>query len=152
MGMKITMEDYEITRNGEIINLKTGRILKPQPNNKGYLRVSLCEKKYFVHRLVAEKYLPNPNKLEQVNHKNGIKTDNRVDNLEWVTNQTNRKHAVEMGLHLSGEKCSWAKLNWDKVSFIRNNPQISTKELAEKFNVSVATIRNVRNYKTWKNS
>lgn len=150
MGMKITLEDYEITKTGEIINLKTGRILKPQLNSKGYLRVQLCGKRYFVHRLVAEKYLPNPNNLEQVNHKDGNKTNNNIENLEWVSNQTNRTHAVEHGLHPSGEKCSWSKLNWDKVNFIRENPQISTKQFAEMFNVSANTIRDVRNYKTWK--
>lgn len=150
MGMKITLEDYEITKMGEVINLKTGRILKPQPNNKGYLRVQLCGKRYFVHRLVAEKYLPNPNNLEQVNHKDGNKTNNNVENLEWVSNETNHIHAVKSGLLLSGEKCSWSKLNWDKVNFIRENPQISAKELAETFGVSVSTIRDVKNYKIWK--
>lgn len=59
---------------------------------------------------------------------------------------------METGLHLSGEKCSWAKLDWDKVNFIRENLQIPVKELAEKFGVSVSTIRDVKNYKTWKNS
>lgn len=144
MGMKITLEDYEITKTGEVINLKTGRILKSQPNNKGYLRVQLCGKRYFVHRLVAEKYLPNPNNLEQVNHKDGNKTNNNVENLEWVSNETNHIHAVKSELLLSGEKCSWSKLNWDKVNFIRENPQISAKELAETFGVSVSTIRDVK--------
>lgn len=150
MGMKMTLEDYEITKNGEVINLKTGRILKPQPNNKGYLRVQLCGKRYFVHRLVAEKYIPNPNNLEQVNHKDGNKNNNAVENLEWVSNQTNRTHAVENGLHLSGEKCPWSKLDWEKVNYIRENPQIPIKELAGKFNVSDTTIRDAKNFKTWK--
>ena len=144
------MEDYEITKNGEVINKRTQHILKPQKNSKGYLRVMICGKKYFVHRLVAEKYIPNPNNYEQVNHIDGNKLNNNVDNLEWVTNKMNREHAVKTGLHLSGEKCPWSKLNWEKVNFIRSCSNYSVKDLSIKFGVSEATIRDVINYKTWK--
>ena len=100
---KLTINDYEITREGEIINKHTGHILLGQPNGKGYLRVSISGKLMFIHRLVAEKYIPNPNNYEQVNHKDGNKLNNNVDNLEWVTNQQNRNHAVENELHFMGE-------------------------------------------------
>ena len=68
------------------------------------MRVALCEngkqKRVFVHRLVAMKYIPNPHNLPQVNHKNGIKTDNRVENLEWCTaseNQQHRRYVLKSG-------------------------------------------------------
>lgn len=146
----LSLNDYEICKNGEIVNKRSGRKIKFDLNSKGYPRVTIAGKKYFVHKLVAEKFVPNPLKKEQVNHKNGIKTDNRVENLEWVTNQENRNHAMNFNLHLKGEACSWSKLTEKNVDFIRNNKELSKKELAEKFKVSVFTIKSVLSYKSWK--
>ena len=151
MRRKLTIDDYEITREGQVINKTNNHILKPQPNGKGYLRVKIDGKLQFVHRLVAQKYIPNPNNYEQVNHIDGNKTNNNVDNLEWTTNQQNREHAVKTGLHLQGEDCKWAKLDWQKVKYIRNHPEISVKQFSEIYGVSESAIKDVRNYKTWKN-
>ena len=149
-GNFYTLEDYIITEEGKIINKHNNHILKPQPNAKGYLRVNIGGKRYFVHRLVAEKYIKNPNNYEQVNHINGNKEDNYAKNLEWVNNDLNRKHAVKSGLHLCGEKCSYAKLTEENVMFIRKNLNISNSVLSKMFNVSPSTIRSVKKYETWK--
>ena len=79
------------------------RILKPRKNSKGYLMVCLCKdgkkKMYKVHKLVSNTFLPNPNKLETINHINEIKTDNRVDNLEWMTNKDNVRYSQAVSVN-----------------------------------------------------
>lgn len=82
------------------------RRLKTHLDNKGYERIALCtkngkNKKARIHRLVALAFLSNPLHKPQVNHKDGIKTNNHVGNLEWVTNTENHSHKLRMGLNVS---------------------------------------------------
>lgn len=145
-----TMDDYTITKDGRVINNKWGREVKPDKNGKGYLRVHIVGKKRFIHRMVAEKYIPNPENKPQVNHIDGNKTNNNVENLEWVSNYENRKHAIAHGLNNHGEKCGTAKLTLEEAKFIKYHPDIPAKKLAEKYNVCPRAIRNIRNGRTWK--
>lgn len=85
--------NYAVSNFGRIKNIKTGRIRKASPTNLGYLQVGLSQngKTIFrlVHRLVAQAFIPNPEELPEVNHKDFNKNNNSVDNLEWVNHKTN---------------------------------------------------------------
>ena len=88
--------DYEVSNLGNVKRIGSSKCLKPSCNH-GYLQVILCKngntKKMFVHRLVATAFIPNPNNLSDVNHKNEIKTDNALTNLEWMTHEDNIRYS-----------------------------------------------------------
>lgn len=93
--------NYMVSNMGQVKSLNynhTGRekIMKPSVNKSGYLLICLSKnsyiKNYYLHRLVAEAFIPNPNNLPQVNHKNEIKDDNKVENLEWCDQKYNNNY------------------------------------------------------------
>lgn len=134
-----------------------GRILKARKHN-GYLRLVLCKggskSGYAVHRLVAIAFLgPPPSADHQVNHKNGIRDDNRPDNLEWVTPQENISHAIEvLGKTNKGEAHGQAKLSRRDVRKIRQlyaTGEYLYRELGELFGASISTISLIIRREHW---
>lgn len=166
---------YQVSNNGEIRSLDRyvefkhkskflkGAIKRQQTGTNGYKIVKLCKnsKKYTfsVHRLVAEAFLEKPSYAECVNHINGIKTDNRLENLEWCTYSYNNKEAIRLNLK-SKEKLRTQILKEvekkkKKIIMYKQNEIITIKECSRdmaiyvkdllKTNTSVETIaRNIR--------
>lgn len=150
-------DKYIVTREGQVIGPRG--LMKGQVDRGGYHRVQMIlkGKRYWfsVHRLVAEKYLPNPDNLPQVNHKDGNKLNNHVDNLEWCTASENIKHSIKMGLHPTGSDVHTHKLTETQVMQIRElykpySRIYGTVRLAEQFGVSQRTISSIILRETWK--
>lgn len=149
---------YEINPDGTVISLIKGKIKKDWKQKDGYRLIGLFKNKvrtcFYVHRLVAEVYLPKIESKDFVNHKDGNKANNHVSNLEWVTKSENSKHSFEIGTQSNkGENHPMAQLNEEKVKDIRQKfatGQYKRKELAEMFGVKKNTIEKIINRKLWK--
>lgn len=95
-------EWYLVSENGDVLNTKTNNYLHGDTNNMGYHRVTLYDngrkERFFIHRLVAQLFLDNPNKFREVNHIDGDKNNNSVTNLEWCDRTYNEHEARRIGI------------------------------------------------------
>ena len=134
---------YLVSNNGKIISEK-GKVLKPLDNGRGYLRINVKNKTYYIHRLVADAHIKNPLNKNCVNHIDGNKKNNNSMNLEWVTNSENVAHAINTGLiKMMGEDNSRAKLsNQDAVNIINDNRKL--KEIALDYGVCYQKISDIK--------
>jgi hypothetical protein len=149
--------DYEVSDYGFV--RRKGHIFSPGIRN-GYHFVNLSRnskrKKYYVHRLVSMAFIPNPRCYKYVNHKDGVKTHNHIDNLEWCTASFNNAHAYRTGLKpkpvTHGQLNGMAKLTNERVIAMRNEYNASTTyaSLGRKYGVDYYTVSDVIKRKTWK--
>jgi hypothetical protein len=151
---------YAITDDGNIFSYHKGDIVNPVINSRGYYIVPLYKdgkrKNVRIHRLIAIHFIPNQNKLPEVNHIDGNKLNNRPDNLEWCTRSENMQHAYSTGLARVGEDHCNAKLTQAGVDYcrqvcVKRHPEFGVKALARQFGVSPMNISYVINGHTWNN-
>lgn len=151
---------YQVSNTGKIKRIEKNKELKQAPNKRnGYLYIHLSgngvNKVIRVHKLVAETFIPNPENKPQVNHIDGDKTNNRVENLEWVTNGENQIHAFKNNLQKGNFEHPNSKLTLEQVLYIKNNCIVGSKiygiqTLAKKFNVCNSTIKQIIQGKSYK--
>jgi len=149
-GLKPVKGSYVYASKEGKIYTKTKEGFKPlreYTQKNGYKTVSISyngkQGKQYVHRLVLKAFVPNPKKYKCVNHLNGIKSDNRLENLEWCTHKQNTKHAIDMGIiNYSWENNRSSLLSnkqRDEILFLYEN-NIPIKRIAKVYEVSQGTI------------
>lgn len=156
---------YQVSNHGRVRRSSAGggavvgRILKPGVSTRGYLHVSISghgiKLTKAIHLLVAAAFLPEPFPGLQINHRDGIKTNNEATNLEWVTSAENSQHAIATGLQkpMRGQDKNQAKLTESDVLKIRSAPRTprgQIKKLGEEFGVSPTTISDIQKRRRWK--
>ena len=152
---------YQVSNFARVKSFHKGdvRILKPELV-KGYLRVGLYKngktKNHFVHSLVAQAFIPNPENKPLVNHIDGNRLNNNIANLEWCTPRENVQHALRLGLQKSGCEVHNSKLTKCQVCEIRRDCIPGDLELgftafSKKFNVNISTISDAYHRVTYRN-
>lgn len=156
-AVKSIGRNKSVGNNGGIYNL--GDILLKPRKSRGYNVVVLCKlgktKNFLVHRLVAGAFLENKDNKATVNHINGNKTDNRLENLEWATSSEQQRHALSTGLRdkTKGEKSNLAKLKEEDIFEIRRLYKTGfyrMGNIAKKFNIAKNTVNSIVHSYTWK--
>ena len=128
-------EDYQITDDGRVWSKNSDRWLKPFPTPKGYMRVRIGGKYFYVHRLVGEAFIENLENKPCIDHINGDKTDNRVENLHWVTHKENIANPITFerfkNAHKSNGSRKGVKHNFKIDRSGKNNPFYGRKHSEE---------------------
>jgi hypothetical protein len=149
---------YEINILGQVRNKKTNKIYKNNKDKNGYIRMTINYngkiKNFLVHRLIAIHFIPNPLKLPNINHKDGIKNNNSIENLEWCTQKQNIIHAFRNKLSKirKGEEIGKNKFKEKDILNIRKLGSNGVKHriIAEKYNTSRSYINFILRGKIWK--
>lgn len=150
-------EKYEVSNNGEVRNYITKNEKSINDHNSGYLATTFCKngkpKTFLLHRLVALHFIDNPENKRCINHKDGNKHNNNVENLEWNTHKENNDHAFRNGLKnpAKGDKNASTKLTKEQVLQIREiGYSMTQRDISKLFNISNSVVYNIRANKIWK--
>lgn len=139
--------NYAVSKVGEVYSIKNKKRLSKRPDKAGYLFVKVVDdtgrsRSMFVHRLVGFAYLDGMTKSKnQINHKNGIKDDNRVENLEWCTAKQNWRHAQKNRLSVRGVYPSISKSEQRRLSYLYSECGYTVNALCDEFDISVGFVR-----------
>lgn len=154
----IGYDQYQVSNYGRVKTTANSatrkeRILKPLKHPRGYFRVALWKdnksKFFFIHRLVAEYFMDNPESKPTINHIDGDKSNNHIDNLEWSTYRENMNHAVENRISACGERNGRSKLTQVQVEEIRNST-LTSVELSTIYGVHKSNINRIKRKEGWK--
>lgn len=145
--------EFVVDSNGVVSNITTGNILAGRIKN-GYHLVCINGKYVPVHRLVATAFIPNPENKPYVNHIDGVKSNNRVSNLEWCTHRENVRHAVETGLWMPAigvehGKCTTSEKDVRLVCLLLEEG-MDWKSIKHKVSMSRNAYLNIRRRATWR--
>lgn len=154
---------YEVSNRGRVRRIETGRISRSRPRPNGYISIALmmqdgCQKRFYVHRLVATEFLGGIPDGKEINHLNFCRHDNRAENLEVVTRVQNTAHSKRAGKFVDigknsprGELSPHSKLTLKDVLTIRklSAQGIRGKALTDKFKISNRQVRNIILRKSW---
>ena len=160
LGRVKSLDRYVSCSDGKTRHIEE-KILIQTPDKDGYKRVSLTgedkrRKPIIVHRVLAQHFIPNPLNKPQVNHEDGVKSNNSLSNLSWCTLSENRQHAYNTGLQNSdsrkGAKCNFSTLDDTKVLEIKKllKDGLTQTKIAELYNITASTISYIHRGLTWK--
>ncbi len=156
---------FAVTEDGRVFATRFGRYggageLKPWGTGRGRayqaVRSRHLGRTVYVHRLIAEAFIPNPSKQPMVNHINGDKSDNRASNLEWCTGAENQQHAVAIGLIKRGADCKAATISESVArgvkAFLKGRPMTPGAQAAaaRAFGVSKNVVQGIASGRTWR--
>lgn len=127
-------ESYKVSSDGRVVN-SSGKLLLQKPNKKGYLKVWLYNKavkhkQFFVHRLVAQAFIPNLENFPMINHKDGNRKNNKIDNLEWCDNAYNQRYSRALKV-IQYDINGILLKTWDALSDIERELGISTTNISK---------------------
>jgi len=144
--------DYKVSDRGNILNINSGRILKPGLYT--YKKVYLYKKgrpyMRYVHRLVAQSFIPNPEGKKEVNHKDFDKHNNHVSNLEWVSYSENNAHAIErVRGSMKGLACKLKESDVISIRRLLDEGVLLQKEIAALYGVTGTTVGDIKQRRSW---